>query len=873
MKHNPNSLATAIKYALGAGMVASLAATAAPVWAQEAEEEEAAIADRIQVTGSRIKRIDVEGALPVTVIDRETIELSGESNAADLIRNIPFNTSGSFRPQSGSSAQSVSTVSLRGLGSGRTLVLVNGRRMPAAPLTGSGADLNMIPMGAIERIEVLTDGASAVYGSDAIGGVVNVVLRSDFEGAEFMIGVADVEPSGGDRKEGYITFGASSDRSSLIGGVSYNSRDIIFARDFFWTQPGASIYGNNFTTLDGPFDNFNFTALPNACDFAEQPAFSIRPSGGSLTGDFCAYDFTRVSADEASVTNQSLFLRAQHEFADDWNVYSDMWVAKTRSFGRYAPVPDSSFFNAVITPGSVNNPTNPDSPMFDPSLGLDPQPVNVWHRFDALGNRDSYIDSELYDLLAGVQGVVGDVDVDAGFRFTRNKVYDIGYNYLVRSTAYDFIERGIYDLSDPFGNPDNVLNAMKATISRISKFDQNEFYASAGFDLGEVNNAPIQWFIGTEYREEIYDDQYDSLSEAGQIGGSAGNSASGERDVTSLFGEVLIPAFDGFELSIAARYDDYSDYGSDFSPKVSFRYEAFDGYVFRGSWGEGFRAPDFPALTQATAFSADTVADPQTCINQGQPENCTLQINAFVQANPELSSEQSEQFALGFAFQPTNWFSGTLDYANIEITDRITGFSSQNLINRELAGDPIPPGLGVTRAPSGAIIRIDRGFGNEGKVNTSFFDLNLQADWGLGAGQVGHNLNVVRLQTQSVDGGRQLVRDPGVPRYRANLDNRYNWGDFSVAYNFNYISGQCDNMTAGEFENQAVCNGRTPSWLTHDAQVNYFTPWNGRITVGARNLWGRTPPIGLGNTGSRDYDFNLYDAYGRTTYVRYTQSF
>jgi len=232
MKHNPNSLATAIKYALGAGMVASLAATAAPVWAQEAEEEEAAIADRIQVTGSRIKRIDVEGALPVTVIDRETIELSGESNAADLIRNIPFNTSGSFRPQSGSSAQSVSNISLRGLGSGRTLVLVNGRRMPAAPLTGSGADLNMIPMGAIERIEVLTDGASAVYGSDAIGGVVNVVLRSDFEGAEFMIGVADVEPSGGDRKEGYITFGASSDRSSLIGGVSYNSRDIIRPRLF-----------------------------------------------------------------------------------------------------------------------------------------------------------------------------------------------------------------------------------------------------------------------------------------------------------------------------------------------------------------------------------------------------------------------------------------------------------------------------------------------------------------------------------------------------------------------------------------------------------------------------------------------------------------
>jgi iron complex outermembrane recepter protein len=178
MKHNRNPLAKAINYALGAGMIASLAMTAAPVAAQD--DEEAADLDRVQVTGSRIKRTDVEGALPITVIDRESIELSGESNAADLIRSIPFNTSGSYRPQSGSSFGGVAEVSLRGLGAARTLVLVNGRRMPKAPLTGASSDLSMIPMGAIERIEILSDGASAVYGSDAIGGVVNVVLRYRF---------------------------------------------------------------------------------------------------------------------------------------------------------------------------------------------------------------------------------------------------------------------------------------------------------------------------------------------------------------------------------------------------------------------------------------------------------------------------------------------------------------------------------------------------------------------------------------------------------------------------------------------------------------------------------------------------------------------
>jgi iron complex outermembrane recepter protein len=869
MKHNRNPLAKAISYALGAGMIASLAMTAAPVAAQD--DEEAADLDRVQVTGSRIKRTDVEGALPITVIDREAIELSGESNAADLIRSIPFNTSGSFRPQSGSSAQAVSTVSLRGLGASRTLVLVNGRRMPKAPLTGSSSDLNMIPMGAIERIEILTDGASAVYGSDAIGGVVNVVLRSDFEGAEMMVGRAEVDPRGGDRREGYVTFGAASNTSSLIGGASWNSRDIIFARDFPWYTPGASLYGNNFTTLTGPFDNFNWTALPGACGFTD--AFNLIPTAGSLTGEMCAYNFALVSADEASIKNQSAFLRADHRFTDDWRVFSDIWVAKTRSFGRYAPVPDSSFFNTPITPSSPNNPTNPDSPLYDPSLGLDPQPVNVWHRFDALGNRDSYVDSEMYDLLVGTQGYFGPVEVEAGARWTRNKVFDIGYNYLVRSTAYAFIEDGTYDLSDPFGNPANVLNAMKATISRISTFDQNELFASAGFDGGAIRGTPIQWFVGTEYREEIYNDQYDSLSEAGQIGGSAGNSAGGSRDVTSLFGEVLLPVLDNLEVSVAARYDDYSDYGDDFSPKISFRYEPLDGYVFRGSWGEGFRAPDFPVLTQQEAFSADSVADPQTCVNTGQPANCTMQINAFRIANPALGSEQSEQFALGFAFAPLDWFNGTLDYANIKITDRIAFFSSQGLINRELAGDPAPPGLGVTRAPNGSIVRIDTGYGNEGVIKTSFFDLNLRAQFDMFGGRLFHNLNVVRLQTQSVDGGRQLVRDPGVPRYRGVLENRYAWGDFAFAYNLNYISGQCDRMTAGQFANQAVCNGRAPSWTTHDIQANYFTPWNGRITVGAQNLWNRQPAIGVGAFGSRDYNFDLHDGYGRITYVRYTQSF
>src|SRR5699024_8306092 len=183
-----------------AGMIASLAMTAAPVAAQD-DDEEAADLDRVQVTGSRISRADVEGALPVTVIDREEIDFSGQTSVADLLQQTTFNSFGSFRPQSGSSAQSWAGLSLRGLGEGRTLILIDGRRAPMGPQIGGAQDLNVIPLAAVERIEILSDGASAVYGTDAIGGVVNIITRKDFTGAEFMYGQGHPKEPGGDTRE------------------------------------------------------------------------------------------------------------------------------------------------------------------------------------------------------------------------------------------------------------------------------------------------------------------------------------------------------------------------------------------------------------------------------------------------------------------------------------------------------------------------------------------------------------------------------------------------------------------------------------------------------------------------------------------------
>ena len=164
--------------------------------------------EEVVVTGSRIKRENIEAAaLPVTVITSEQIEESGDTSVADFVRDLPFNSFGSARQRSGSSAQSFAGVSLRGLGEGRTLILIDGRRAPVAPNVGNAQDLNSIPLAAVERIEIITTGASAIYGSDAIGGVMNIITRKDFNGVQIAVGASDPERAGGATEEGSLIFG------------------------------------------------------------------------------------------------------------------------------------------------------------------------------------------------------------------------------------------------------------------------------------------------------------------------------------------------------------------------------------------------------------------------------------------------------------------------------------------------------------------------------------------------------------------------------------------------------------------------------------------------------------------------------------------
>ncbi len=849
----------AITAALAFGSVAALAA--APAFAQDEDENgDTAQMETVEVTGSRIKRTDAEGSVPVTVIDRQQLELSGEVSVADYLRNTTFNSFGSFRPQSGSSAQSFAELNLRGLGGARTLILVDGRRAPIAPQAGQGQDLNSIPLAAVERIEILTDGASAIYGSDAIGGVVNIITRSDFSGVEMSFGMSNPKREGGETEQGSVIFGAAGDRGNIIAGASYDNRGIIFNRDRPWSRVGVSTFSNNTVAALPLVPNPNPN---NATNWRPGPAAAQRavPGGCSDRGfsigtgaqgqAICLYNFALVAADEAEIRNSSLFTRANYEINEDWSTYMNASVARVESFGRYAPVPAVVF----IPPNTPNNRTN--------------VPVFLRHRFDSLGNRDTFVDSQVYEFLVGFEGRIGNFDVDFGARRNEFKFTELGRNYLVIPIAEQFIARGDYNIFNPRGNPANVLNSMKVTINREAAFEIEELYATANVDLFEMNGGVAGLAFGAEYRDEYYQDLYDSLSEGGVVGGSAGNSAAGGRSVGAAYAEALFPVTENFEINGAVRYDRYSDYGSDVSPKLSMRFTPFENLVLRASYGEGFRAPTLDILTQLESFSASAVSDPATCRALGQPPTCNVQIDAFRIANPELESEQSRQWSIGAAWDATDWLNASLDIFNVEIDNRIAFFSANTLVIREQTGRPVPPGLGVFRFPDGSIDFVREGNANEGDLELRGADLNVRTNFDFGdIGNLRNQLQISMIDNYTIDGGENLVGDNSQPKYRSSLNNEYVWGDFSFVWNLNYIHTHNDSSEGGKL----------PSWTTHDLQASWNAPWNGRFTVGVNNVADKDPVLdpfgGCSSDGSpRGYCTQLYDGYGRVPYFRYTQSF
>ena len=885
-----NKMANSVRIALAFGAVSTAAFTANSAVA--AEEDAAKKVERIEVTGSRIKRTDMEGASPVTILSTESMKVEGNFTVADALRNSNLNSFGSFSERSGSSAQSQATIDLRGAGSSRTLVLIDGKRFPGSPtLGGASANLNAIPMAAVERIEILTDGASSTYGSDAIAGVVNIIMKKGFQGLEISGGAGQRDRDGGlTSKEFSFVTGYETDKGSVTFSFDHQDRKGISDGDRDYTKAsmtdangdgeiqayeetiGWSIYG---ATVAAP--DFSTTYASPICDdlisqYGNDVFAKVKADNdwGTPGAEYCMYAFANVAYNKASVDRNTVYIDADYDISENVEWFSRIMVTQNKSFGRYAPPA------AAWSKMAADNPANPTGAVT----------TGYW-RWVGIGTRDGNVDDYNQDYLMGLRGTIPELnDAEWEFYYHHNIADNksIGEYYLsIAGLAYN-IANGI-DL----GSPEGVANMKATTLTQDSAtFDQ--WNAGIGFEFGEVEGGAISHYFGTEMFKQDFASVYDAQSEAGLIGGSAGNSAGGDRTVKAAFYEVAIPLIEDVEVNLAARYDNYSDFGSNVAPKASVRYQASDDLVFRASYSEAFRAPSLDQLYAATTFSAETGFDYPFCVSNATATCNSRQIDTFISANKDLGPETSEYINFGVAYDITDSFAVKLDYFDLQIEDVISQRSNTNVISGIASGTLTPNStFYVKRAPSGAdgklgrTLEVGTGYANGDKLGIQGVDLAFNGSFITDMGTFGVNWTnsfILSYETE-VDGGsdaQDTAGWSGQPELRSVLTPTYSVGNHTLSYSVNYISStyEKDGTTRITVVNgqpqvtETPPSGNLDAWVIHTLNYKYDTENYGSIMLGVNNLTDEDPIL----TAAGVYDNpDLYNNFGREYTVNYTIKF
>lgn len=887
MTVNRNLLSEAVRFGLAAGAVGLIGTVAAPAYAQQGEQ--ATELDRIEVTGSRIKRAEIEGPSPITVIDRADIDVSGELSVADFLRNNVYNSFGSTRESSGSATGSQATINLRGIGSVYTLVLLDGRRMTSSPtLSGGAQNINLIPMAAVERIEILREGAGAIYGSDAIGGVVNVILRKDYEGLVMSAGIERPTGAGPNAASGSVAGGISSDRGNITFSLDHQSRDQMYNRDIrdkidpdLW-RSGLSIF-TSAANLFAP--GVGVLGAPNCADYENN---IWREDLGR-----CAFDHGATSANESSLKRDSMLVNGNYQITDRTSFFFRGINSDTQSLGVYASAPVDTFPTIA-----ADNPFNPH--------GVE---GTLYYRFTPLGTRDSIRRDTYRDVNVGLQGNndwFGGADWELSMGHGRVRQSSVNYNYGIGSILQDLIDSGEFNPFDP-NHPSVAANAGAIGHTVLVESEQREVSADGyiAFDLWDMPSGPVGFVTGFEYRDSRLAQIYDAQSAAGNVFGSAGAGTGGERAYKAAYFEALIPLLSTLNLTVAGRYDDYNDFGNNFSPRVSLEFRPLDTLLVRGSWGQGFRAPTLDDLYGADA-TTNLNSPPVSGVHQGGDElacaaltaeraasgNATYQpypVNPcastnqyqwLITSNPDLQAEESTNWGVGVVFSPTDNLSIAVDYWDITI-DNIIATIPRALAFREgdIVGAPgpddkygvirtpgfiAPGGTAMPGAPQQILLPVDNGA--ERRTRGVDLDANYRINTAAAGSFRSHLALSRQLQFDFTPQGAPTVEQMGTagfPKLRGQLTLGWDYADFGFALITNYIGSSTNPNPAQSL----------PSWTTFDAQANWSTPWNGKVTLGMRNVTDKDPPFNNLLYGFPFYSNSLYNIYGRTPYMRYEQRF
>jgi iron complex outermembrane receptor protein len=861
-------LAVAVAAALGA----SSFALSGPVLAQDNSADDQI--EEIVTTGSRIKRSTNTQSQEIITFTIEDMELSGDISVADALRSSTMNTLGSFRESSGNSAQSNAYLDLRGVGPSRTLILINGRRVTGSPsLSGGGiVNLNMIPFSAVDRVEIIADGASAIYGSDAVVGVVNVILKKNYDGMRFSARYGDRDRDDGSEQGFSFMTGASSDRGSVTLGIEWDKRDPIFDADRYFSAAnygdwdgdgeimgyvesvGVSVYGytlENPTYTGAPFDpndqsTWQVTPGANCQDGVNGFAGVMRADeafGIPEVGYYCGYAFALVSANRAGLERVNTWVSSEYDLSDDISLHADVLIGQNESFGRYAP---------PAAPG----PTIPGDPRND--VGA----TYGYFRWTDIGTRDNTVNDNFTDINVGATGDLTDtISWEVNYSYSNYTSASVGSYYLsYAGLAYNIA----YDVDDF----DDYVANLKTTTLNDDRQKLEKIFAGMQFDLFELSGGTASAFVAAEYYTINYNALVDAQSEAGLVGGSAGNSAAGYRDITAFAAEAIFPVLDTLEVDVALRYDDYSDFGSATSPRVGVTWEPLDSLILKASYGQGFRAPNLADMYGATSFSAEPARDYWGCELAGTPiEDCPrVQHSTYIGSNPDLDAEKSETYSFGVEYTFFDTLKASVNYFNLTLEDSIDYTSAQDQLDVDYqtqGGNP-----NVVRGTLG-IQSITAGYQNAvTDVNREAVDMALSASYdssfGIFSGQFNttYYLNYDAEESYGTGDLYNAVGTLGFPEWRHNLLLRWDLGDsWFSSLNVDYIG-----------ENQSRVSGNVwDAWTTANLAVGYNTDNFGTFTVGATNLTDEDPILDA--TTGEMVDEYLYDHTGRVWYVRYSVEF
>jgi iron complex outermembrane recepter protein len=813
------------------------AATADQSQSQSANSQNTKQLQTITVTGSALPRVDTETPSPVTVITAQDIARTGFTTVSDVVRSLSADNSGSIPNSfySGFAAGS-SGVALRGLTVNSTLVLIDGKRSASYPLVDDGirsfVDLNTIPLAAVERIEVLKDGASSIYGSDAIAGVVNIILKPSFQGVEGSADIGNTQHGGGFEKKANLVAGTgdlNTDHYNTYFSVEWEQDQPIRASDRsypFNTANWSGIGGQN-TSWGNP--NLNGTGVGSIWGTvapagttpggtATGPFQPLRPCGtgsqtvtvpgtGPGTGTYCQQnqvgDYTYIQQKQ---NKGGIYGRYTYKFNDTTKAYASLsyFENKTTILGAPQQIQNSVPVNTntiELPPTLANGQLNPNNPFA--SQG---QYALINYAFGDIPQQ-SIIDDHNLRAVLDLQGEWGDWNYEASLVGNHESLDDREAGYLSYAGLINAINNGTYNFVNPSANTAAVRNSIAPPYANTNTSDMDVFDFNVNRELFDLPGGAAGFAGGVQFRHEAQDEL--PLNPGGMYQGLGATRIIGNRNVSGIYSEFDAPLLDTLELDASGRFDHYPGVANNFSPKVGMKWKPTDWLAVRGTYSKGFRAPQFgeSAGSYSAGFTTTSVqglnASPAFLAAHGNDAYVTnpYSIEEGNSGNPSLKPEKSQSFTFGVVVQPLSWLNASLDYYNIKKSNVILPANPGTALQSYLTTGVIPAGYTMTfdapdplhpNAPLRPVF-VGADYINGQWLKTTGVDLDLQAHFEFSNGikyisevqatQIFQWKEDIAGQVQSyvgTQGPYGLSSGAGTPRTRGNWANTVEYGPLSL---------------------------------------------------------------------------------------------